>query len=183
MSTTNRKNARLPSRFYIGTGKYLVTVCTAQRRRSFVSKDLSQAAIEVLRNVGTDTAFLIHAYCVMPDHVHVLVEGTASNSSLQKFVSRWKQITGFRFRDRTGVDLWQKGYFDCVLRRSGDVDPVAWYVWMNPVRAGIVHRPEEYSYSGSFTVPWPVTTRIANDAWMPPWKRKCECRVRERSIR
>jgi putative transposase len=174
MSMEYRKDIRLSSRSYVGTGLYFVTVCTSQRRRLFTSAELCSAVIKVLRRAATDTAFLVHAYCLTPDHVHVLTEGTESDSHLQKLVSRWKQITAYRHRDGDEIGLWQKGFFDCILRKSSDVDTVAWYIWMNPVRAGIAPRPEDHPYSGSFTVPWPVMTRISKVEWVPPWKSKFE---------
>jgi putative transposase len=166
-----RTDIRLPSKFYFGTGIYFATICTYQRRRAFTSPALCGATIGILQGVSIDTGFMVHAYCLMPDHVHVLIQGTRSHCRLQTFISRWKQMTGFKFRDGSGNYFWQKGFYDCVLRKSGDIDSVAWYVWMNPVRAKIVRRPNEYPYSGSFTVPWPVVTspRTA-DIWIPPWK-------------
>jgi putative transposase len=174
MSTEYRRDIRLSLRSYVGTGTYFVTACTSQRRPVFTSAELCSVVVDFLRSVAAHTAFAVHAYCLMPDHVHVLAEGAEPDSRLQKFISRWKQITACKLRDGDGIGLWQKGFFVCILRKSSDVDAVARYVWMNPVRTRIVRRPEEYPYSGSFTVPWPVSTRSSKVAWVPPWKSKSE---------
>ena len=63
--------------------------------------------------------FMVHAYCIMPDHVHFLVEGGAPDCNLIMFVSRWKQVTGFAARDSSGSNLWQKGFYDHVVRGVG----------------------------------------------------------------
>src|ERR1700732_5049780 len=61
-------------------------------------------------------------------------------------------------------------FYDHVLREAKDSEAVARYMWMNPVRKGIVAEPHEYALSGSFTVEWP---RISAPAiqWLPPWKK------------
>ena len=60
--------------------------------------------------------FVVPAYCVMPDHLHALVEARTDSAYLRQFVSRFKQRTGFEWKQRTGQLLWQEGYHDRVLR-------------------------------------------------------------------
>ena len=170
MSSVNRKGIRLPSSEYVGTRMYFVTACTASRRRVFQDGNLSSRTIESLRRIAIGMNFMVHAYCLMPDHVHILAEGGARDCNLITFISRWKQMTGFAARDLIGGDLWQKGFYDHVVRNGGP-NNVAWYIWMNPVRAGIVAKPETYTFSGSFTMPWPASaSMLSAKMWVPPWK-------------
>ena len=60
------------------------------------------------------------AYCVMPDHVHVLLEGMTETADLRDAVARWKQRTGYIWRRCYGAQLWQPGYHDRVLREGDD---------------------------------------------------------------
>jgi putative transposase len=46
--------------------------------------------------------------------------------------------------------LLQKGYWDHVLRAADNHDAVAWYIFNNPVRKGLVNDPREWPYSGSW---------------------------------
>ena len=87
----------------------------------------------------------------MPDHVHLVLEGLSDSSDLRRFVRDWKQRTAFEYRKTTGRDLWQRGYFDHVLRADEDTDIVARYVLTNPVRAGLVADVKDYRYVGSDT--------------------------------
>ena len=48
------------------------------------------------------------AACVMPDHVHVLLEGARDDADLIGAVHAWKQSTAFTWKRRTGTRLWQK---------------------------------------------------------------------------
>jgi REP element-mobilizing transposase RayT len=107
----------------------------------------------------------------MPDHIHFLAEGTAPGSDLLRFVSQWKQQTGYMFRNDVPKELWQRRFYDHILRGDDQPDSVAWHIWMNPVRRGIVLEPHEYPFSGSFTEKWPKTTSPAR-LWYPPWKAK-----------
>lgn len=78
----------------------------------------------------------------MPDHLHLLVLGS-DRGSLIRFAQHFKQATGFRHRG-----LWQRSYYDHLMRREETVADVANYIWDNPVRAGLVDDALSYPYSG-----------------------------------
>ena len=88
----------------------------------------------------------------MPDHVHLLVEGTSPDSDLQRFVALWKQLAGFAHMRDTGERLWQDSYHDHVLRDDEETWRAVRYVLENPVRKGMVVNFEDYPYSGSDTL-------------------------------
>jgi REP element-mobilizing transposase RayT len=85
----------------------------------------------------------------MPDHLHLLVAGTSESSNLITFVHRLKQRTAYRHRQRCHERLWQKGYFEHVLRDDETALIVARYILANPARAGLAKEPREYPFSGS----------------------------------
>ena len=88
------------------------------------------------------------AYCFMPDHLHMMVQGQNDLSDLIKFVRRFKQMIGYHYKRTTGESLWQQSFFDRVLRGDDDLRIVAEYVFTNPVKAGLVEEPGEYGLSG-----------------------------------
>jgi hypothetical protein len=49
-------------------------------------------------------------------------------------------------------ELWQRSYFEHVMRDDEDTFQVARYILDNPVRAGIVRNPEDYPFLGSLTM-------------------------------
>ena len=83
----------------------------------------------------------------MPDHVHVLVEGTTGGASLSGYVRRWKQVTGYRVARERGFRLWQPGFFDRVLRENESTQTVARYILENPVRSGEADRVGEHPFT------------------------------------
>jgi putative transposase len=169
MTMIPRENLRLARHEYLGRRIYFVTICTEGRRSIFQDANRATAAIATLRKVSETMNFLVHAFCLVPDHAHILPEGKTPESDLVKFVAQWKQSTGYEFRRELPRRFWQRRFYDHVLRRAEDSDAVAWCIWMNPVRAGIVAEASVYPYSGSFTVEWPKA-RPAVSAWVPPRK-------------
>ena len=90
----------------------------------------------------------------MPDHVHLVIEGTHEGSDLCRFVKIAKQRVAYVFRtERRISSTWQEGYYERVLRSDEATDVVIRYVLENPVRALIVARAEEYLHSGALF--WP----------------------------
>jgi len=166
---TPRKNIRLSRDEYIGKRIYFLTICAENRQPILRDGDRAKAAIEELRKVADRLNVLVHAFCMMPDHVHLLVEGITAEADVVKFVTQWKQGTGYVLRRELPRRFWQRRFYDYVLRRAEQSDAVAWYIWMNPVRKGLAAGPEMYPFSGSFTVEWPRKVMPAQK-WEPPWK-------------
>ena len=85
----------------------------------------------------------------MPDHLHLLVEGTADNSACKRFIARLKQYSGYYYSAAYGEKLWQRYGFEHVLRDDEITMVVAKYILENPIRAGLVTCVEEYPFVGS----------------------------------
>jgi REP element-mobilizing transposase RayT len=105
----------------------------------------------VVRTFLTSAAefeFDVLAYCVMPDHAHLLAQGLTASAALRPFVSAIKQRSGYEFSRQTGSRLWQKGYFERTLRDDEDLLCVARYIEANPVRAGLVRSVGLWPYVG-----------------------------------
>jgi putative transposase len=105
---------------------------------------------EQFQRASREQAFAVIAYCFMPDHVHLLVEGERDDADLKRFANRAKQYSGFYFRRATGLCLWQRYGFERTLRNEEATASVARYTIANPVRAGLVQSPGDYPYWGSF---------------------------------
>lgn len=147
--TFRRKPNRLPLEVYRSAGAYSLTLTCAHRRAAFADKGLVESCIATLRSCAERHGFAVLAYCFMPDHLHLLVEGSAE-SDIPQFVKDFRQRTGYAYRRVSGEALWQKSYYDHVLRREEDVREAVRYVVGNPVRAGLVLEPSDHPYSGSF---------------------------------
>ena len=146
-----RKNIRLDPAVYRETGRaYSVTIGTAPRRDVFSDGEFGRACLAELSGVAARTSAKIYAYCLMPDHVHLLI-GVPEGYPLSDIVGDWKSRCYALWR-RAGArrTFWQRSYYDHAIRADEDFRTAAEYVINNPVRAGLVRRFQEYELCGSF---------------------------------
>jgi putative transposase len=140
---------RLDGFDYVGVQRYFVTCCALDRRPVFKEPQVVDSARSHFLNQATKFECAILAYCFMPDHLHLLIEGNSEHADLPSFVSRAKQKSGFDFAGRHEHRLWQKGYYERVLREDEPTTELIRYVIANPVRAALVVEPSEYPFWGS----------------------------------
>jgi putative transposase len=140
----------LPSFSYIGPHRYHLRFCTDARRRTFTSNaPVDLARSQILRS-SQEQQFAVIAYCFMPDHLHLLIEGETETSDCKRFIARAKQYSGYSHAVTFKERLWQRYGFERVLRKDETTKTVARYILENPIREGLVTRVEEYPYLGSF---------------------------------
>jgi len=167
MEYPQRKKIRLSAERYLERNGYFLTMCTHERVARFRQAGLVAQLRSMLKDCAAGYMFDISAYCFMPDHLHLLTMGRQESSDLLAFARAFKQRSGFFLGRRHR--LWQKNYYDHILRREDSWEAVAWYIWMNPVRKGLCERPQGWPFSGSFTLDWPSLLAPAKE-WVPPWR-------------
>ncbi len=145
-----RKNApRLSCFDYTGSYAYFITCATYQKRLYFTDKAVIDIILPVISRCSARKGFNIYTYCFMPDHLHMLLVGE-EKSSLHRFMQAFKQESSFTFKREYENSLWQRSYYDRVLRTEETLEEVAWYIMNNPVRKGLVNDYKSYNFSGSF---------------------------------
>ncbi len=138
-------------------------MCTHQRENVFVARDVVDAVrLQILRTADAHD-FKLLAYCFMPDHLHLLVEGCSAGADLAPFGKLVKQRSSYEYKQRTGKRLWQRGWFDYQLQVSDDVDDTIEYILLNPVRAGLAVHASEYPFSGVAIDRQTVGDRVGHD--------------------
>jgi putative transposase len=143
------KRPRIAGFSYIGFHRYSLTICTSERKPLFSDAETVDAVLTTIRRSAEAHGFAVLAYCFMPDHVHLIVGASSESADLQKFVTNWKQLSGFAHKQRTRESLWQPSYFDHVLRDEEETSRAVRYVLENPVRKRMVAEFSEYKFSGS----------------------------------
>jgi putative transposase len=144
--------ARLRTFEYRGPYRYFVTICVRNRASVFVNDGAIACVLLQLQHTSVGCGFAVIAYCFMPDHLHLLIEGATGAADFREFMRLFKQRSSFQWKRSCGGDLWQRGYYDHVLREDEDIIGVARYVLANPVRAGLVEDPTTYPFLGSFAL-------------------------------
>lgn len=98
--------------------------------------------------------YLLIAWCIMPNHVHVLIE---PKEALSKLVQSWKSYTGRWALQRNaelelrvpGKRFWMPDYWDRYIRDQRHFEQVIDYIHQNPVVAGLCSKPEEWIWSSA----------------------------------
>ena len=141
---------RLAGFSYVGFHRYSLTFCVQRRLNVFVDSGVVDESLSQISLAAGRHEFAIPAYCFMPDHLHLLVEGQSERSDLTKFAHLLKQRTSFAYqRSHRGMQLWQNGYFEHVIRDDEVTQIIAKYILENPVRRSLVKEPMDYLFSGS----------------------------------
>ena len=147
------RSNRLPNYDYSKDRPVHVTVCTDNKENIFDSEINARIVIDELLKAAKDVRFRILCYCLMPDHLHVIVSPGESALSLSKFLNIFKGRTTAAFRERKDLKkIWQRSAFDHVIRTEENLKGVIGYIRDNPVRKGIVENADDYPYSESFDV-------------------------------
>lgn len=148
------KHLQRLDRVWIESPIYFVTVCTFKRRPI---------------HARARHCWAVGSYVIMPDHVHFFCAPERDAKTLSDFMREWKSWTSRRIRavlprpataaTKTSTDttLWQREFFDHVLR-SEESHAEKWnYVRDNPVRAGLVPSSDHWPYLGrvEFLEEWP----------------------------
>ena len=140
---------RVPGYSYTGIQRYFLTICTDNRAEFFKESEVVDAIVEQFLRTSREERIAIIVYCVMPDHIHLLADGESEDADLTRFVKLAKQRAGYAFKQKYRKTLWQKGYYEHVLRDEERTEEIALYIIANPVRKRIVQNPMDYPHWGS----------------------------------
>ncbi len=97
--------------------------------------------IESIRNRHDRGIWYCHLAVLMPDHVHLLLN-FPGDKSLSRVMGEWKGWLG----RHKGIS-WQRNFFDHRLRNEEQDRNKSDYVFNNPVRAGLIEKPENWPYT------------------------------------
>ena len=142
-----RKNVRLKKEIYSNKNQiFSITICTKDRRPIFGKELWAKTIIETFQTEPFRKNTESYAYCLMPDHLHLLVSPKYGN--LIDFIRKWKSYAA-NLLSKSGWDgsCWQRGFYDHALRKDEDIRTTAEYIVYNPVRKHIVKHWREYPYS------------------------------------
>ena len=144
---TSPAMARRPRVFASGL-LYHVIVRGNQQRKTFRCDDDYKAYLDRLKHYRGKFHLRIYAYCLMPNHVHLLLE--SGSEPLSKFMQGLQQsyTQYFNRSYRKVCHLFQGRYKAIICDKDKYLLALLRYIHLNPVRAGLAKRPEGYVYSG-----------------------------------
>ena len=120
-----------------------LTVCTEKRARWLTQPAVQRALHEIWEHAAT--AWLVSDYLLMPDHLHLFCAPRDLQFTIERWMGFWKDRLA---KSLPAAGTFQAGGFHNRLR-DGESYAEKWqYVRANPVRAGLVPRPADWSYCG-----------------------------------
>ena len=132
-----------------GMGTYFVTSATFGRRRLFQVAVNAELFLETLQHYRRDGHYKLHAFVVMPDHIHLLL--TPQEMAIERAMGLIKG--GFSHRLSSKFPVWQRGFTDHRIRSNDEFQARREYIHQNPVRVRMVELPGLYPYSSAYRTP------------------------------
>jgi putative transposase len=126
---------------------YFTTFSTAGRRRIFQVTANADLMVATLADYRTQGKFALHAFVVMPDHVHVPLT-PAHHVSLEKALQFMKG--GFSFRLKSQFEVWERGHFDKRVPDRAAYEACLVYIDQNPVKERFSTVPSEYPFCSAY---------------------------------
>jgi putative transposase len=125
---------------------FFITTVTANRRRLFQVDSNANLLLQVFQQNRTKDCFLLHAFVIMPDHIHLLLT-PAKDISLEKAMQFIKG--GFSFQLKSKQKVWQDSYNEQRIKDASDYVQHRIYIEENPVRARLATCPQSYPFSSA----------------------------------
>ena len=157
-----RKNVRLKQHNYNVPGSYFITICTKDRRESLSEvvgaihespeiklKPYGEIVSEIITNVPDKLNVVVDKYVIMPDHVHLILVITRDNAERAIRESPLRQrsiisnVVGYikmnasksiRLKYNCSDPIWQRSYYEHIIRDKDDYDEIVKYVQENPLK-------------------------------------------------
>jgi putative transposase len=146
-SLPKRKQNRLPGFDYRTSEYYFLTICTHNKKRMFANDENCQMFADVMLEYADKYEVGMVAWCIMPDHVHIICSPIGKRT-VSDYVGAIKAVTSKRIGTNKSKPIWQRSYFDHILRSKESITEKSVYILINPERAGIVKRAKDYMWSG-----------------------------------
>ena len=127
---------------------FFITTVTYKKLPIFVSKKNCQILLIALEFFKLTLDYKIFAYCLMPDHLHLIIQATGKYdpSYIMKMIKGNFARKYNKMHSKQG-EVWQAGFYDTGLRNINMLLQKIEYIHNNPVRAMIAASPDEYPFS------------------------------------
>lgn len=137
-----------PRRGNTGYACYFVRASTSQRQRLFQSERMAKLFLEVLLHYRQQSKYLLHEFVVMPDHFHLLITPL---ETLERALQLIKGGFSYRVKKELNFagEIWQPSYYDRRVRDMGEYEAFKEYIYLNPVKKGLVSAAGQYLFSSA----------------------------------
>lgn len=140
---------RLPDHDYAADVPTHITLCA--KGEVFRDDAFARIVCASVERCSQNLGFRLFAYCLMPDHLHVLLSPGKSGTPIETWLLRFKSFTTNVYMKLGHTPpVWQRSGRDHVCRATETAETVARYVANNPIRAGFVTKWDDWPYTRVF---------------------------------
>jgi REP element-mobilizing transposase RayT len=148
-------------------GCYAITKCPRIREPALAQNAPAELILSSLDHLRKTGLIRLLAFCIMPDHYHVLMFLT-SNTPLSDLIRSVGKYTARRLNqmfNRSG-QFWEEGFYDHRCRSEEEIEDRMCYIEHNAVRAELVEKAEDWPYSSAH----PSQARLLDRDWYAEMK-------------
>ena len=136
------------ARVFVDGALYHVYCRTARGERVFAVDQEAKAFLEILRDVKRRDELTVLAWCLMPNHYHLLLRTGRVPLWRSMRLIQGRSAQAFNRRHHQLGSLWQERYKAKLVTDAAYFETVVAYIHLNAVSAGLVSHPSEYAWCG-----------------------------------
>jgi putative transposase len=151
-------------RVKIKGGTYFFTLITNKRQRFFTNPEKRELLGQSINHVKTYHPFLLVAYCILPDHIHLILRLPEDDDNFSLRISEIKKRFSKLYTKNSGQSpakiaglvgpgesgLWQQRFWEHTIRDEEDLHRHIDYIHYNPVKHGLVQKVKDWPSSSFF---------------------------------
>ncbi len=143
-------NSLLDTDLYSHQGQpVFFTIRAYQDCTPFCTQPLCDMAISTLLEMARNFNCLVHAYCLMLDHLHYLISPNEEGVSTIRFTDQYKgKTTNQSWQLGWTGKLWQPRYYDHLVGSDESLSAICEYILQNPIRKGLVESISDWPWCG-----------------------------------
>jgi putative transposase len=138
-------------RYYLLNSIVFITSVTHDRKKIFDSTENIDLYWSILEKTKSLQLFELMAHVLLPDHFHWMIKLPQENPNFSKILLGFKGNFTYQYKKihhiSTPLTLWQRRFWDHIIRNEDDLMRHLDYIHWNPVKHGLVKEPEQWSQS------------------------------------
>lgn len=137
------------ARVFIDNACQHITARSHRETGVFQDEEDFVSYLKLIHRYKLEHGCLIYAYCIMDNHVHLILESPCGLKAMSAFMHKVSQSYAMKFNHKYNTigHLWQNRYKNYIILKNEYLINAISYIEYNPVRAEIVSRPEDYPWS------------------------------------
>lgn len=139
----HRRSIRIKDYDYSQEGLYFITICCKERNRILGIIEDNKVLINQYGNIIKNELIALNQkykntnilkYVIMPDHIHFIIELMNGNKkTIGDIIKTYKSVTSKRINKIEPINLWQRNYYEHIIRNEKELYRIYYYIENNPI--------------------------------------------------